>query len=358
MRDVVDKWLAAEVTIHYRDGIEGYIYGKLTDLENGIVLMEQGKSCDMWRLPEVRDAGGIWIETNRDAPPNQLMRPKWGLYRAMNATTRETTMKFADMMIIRRDKSTYVFPDGHVPVQDPIPNRDFSKYWAHETVTTSNWQTTTKSSISHNSGIVNIFAKDNLTRYDLSSNIISSGGVEGRIPIWLAADMGQTNRKVNEIAIAVNGSGVADRFASFYIAVTNSTEAWDALVSNTSSTATNPALTTLDPLGLHTETDMYYTGPNPYQFAHEWTIFAAVPEIIRNGVDKNWSTDETFNRNRGATGMVDLPQVEGRYIIWYSDPYYPSYGVRPAGNSSSSGSIQLLRWTIRYDEELDPDLAN
>ncbi|MCL2881006.1 MAG: InlB B-repeat-containing protein, partial [Treponema sp.] len=101
MSKVLDRWLAAEVTIHFRDN--GYIYGQLTDLQNNTVLMREFKACDTWRRPEVKE-GGVWIETKYDAPSNQLCRPKWGLYRALNSATREASMMWGNMLIVKRDK--------------------------------------------------------------------------------------------------------------------------------------------------------------------------------------------------------------------------------------------------------------
>ena len=366
LKQILGKWVSMEVSIQYRDtsatkpgNHNGYIYGRMIDLEDAKVLLEEGKACDMWRRPEVKDQGGIWIELDEDAPDAQLTRPKWGLYRAINPQTQEATVRWADMRIIKRDPVTYMFPDGHDPADaGPIPNRDFSDWGAYDNVTAGNWQTTTKASISHNEKIVGIFDKNNKVNFEMHSNIVAVPEGEKGIPIWLAADMG-FEQTVNEIQIHVNGSGVADRFDNFYIAVTSDDDAWNALLSNSTNEA-DQSLTTLDPLGLHTTDGLYYTGANQYDYADRWKKFIEIPKIVRNnqnGSIKNWSTDEVFTWTRPEATYGVIPgtkEVKGRYIIWYSDPYYPYYGVRPVGGSSSSvGSIQFISWHIKNNPKLE-----
>jgi len=131
IKDALNKWLAAEVTLHYRDRSDtkpgtdnGYLYMKLTDLESGLVLMEEYKFCDLWRRPEEQNENGHW-ETDLPSREGQFIRPKWGLYRALNQTTRETTMRWGDFIIIKRDKDSYRFPNGYNPADaGGIPSRD------------------------------------------------------------------------------------------------------------------------------------------------------------------------------------------------------------------------------------------
>ena len=417
---VLDRWLAAEVTMHFRDdsagfgapidpddpkGITstepalrdplgnviknfGHLYVKLTDLDNGVKLMEATKACDMWRRPEVRNAGGIWEETDLDAAAAQYVRPKWGLYRAINARSRTSTMQWADLVMIKRDKAAYRFPlDNHDPNSiGPIPKRDNSTYPAFENATAENWQLTTKSSISHYEKdnvppVINILNKDNLSNgvWMMHRNIINSApsgqettATRGQIPIWMAVDMGE-KRRVNEIQIhfsSSSDSASADLFDNFYIAVTDSEAAWNALKSNPTDfarldeavtagvlpgSATLSELTTLDPLGLHTTDGKYYTGSNPYQYAGSWSKFVELPKISRDssdpsGLQKNWSTDEVFNRLR-STGGMDLakPYVEGRYIIWYSDPCYMH---RKQPSVWLPQEIRYRTWVIKDDPRL------
>jgi len=363
MNRVLDRWLAAEVTIHYRD--YGYLYAKLVDLETDTILMQEEKACDLWRRPESRDGGGKWFETQLDTAMNQIMRPKWGLYRALNAQTREASMMFADMLMIARNKATYRFPlSGYNPADaGPIPNRDFAEYPAFENVTAANWQTTTKSSINHAASIVRIFGKENRSTWDTSSNIIgASETARGRIPFWIAVDLGK-EIAINEIAIHLNGSGAADRHDSFYVALTNDINAWNELQTNASADA-SAHLTTLDPLGIHTTSGLYYTGPNPYSSADKWKVLVAVPKIVRGGSFKNWSTDEVYNFNRETfyDDIFDIKfpngkSVTGRYALLYSDPYYPFYGPRPIGGSSSSnGSIRIYNWLIKSNPLVDIEI--
>jgi hypothetical protein len=363
---VTGRWLAAEVSIHFRDN--GYIYGKLTDLTDNTVIMEEGRGFDTWRRPEER-VGGVWRETNLDSPSTQLKRPKWGLYRSLNAQTREAAIMWADCVIIKRHKESYVFPDGYNPMDaGPVPNRDFSETWAHDYVTrgaSGNWRTVTKSSISHRDLIAVHFNKGNQTRYDWPRGLMESGE---RMPGWTAIDLGET-RKINEIMLNFEGGNDPQRLHSMYIAVTNDTEAWDALITNTSGAAVtglNSNVTTFDPLGIHTTSERYYTGPNPYLFADRWTKFVAIPELSFSnsnpkGILTNFGTLNTFNRNRSMEGMIPgVLQVEGRYVILYCDinPYPRLLGAPNPPVLANAETIKFAEFLIRYDPAKDPAIVD
>ena len=106
------RWLAAEVTVHFSDN--GYVWVKLTDVMTGRILMNAQRACDTWRRPEIQ-VNGVWTESDQPAVSNQLNRPKWGLYRKLNSSSAEATMMWADMAMIKRNRATYIFPDGHIP---------------------------------------------------------------------------------------------------------------------------------------------------------------------------------------------------------------------------------------------------
>jgi hypothetical protein len=128
----LNRWMSAEITVHYRDSSDtkpgtdnGFLYIKLTCLETGSILMEEHKFCDLWRRPEIRNENDQWEETGLPAREGQYVRPKWGLYRAINDTSQETAMMWADLVIIKRDKESYRFPNGYNPADaGGIPVRD------------------------------------------------------------------------------------------------------------------------------------------------------------------------------------------------------------------------------------------
>lgn len=124
---VVDRWLDMEVTILTADN--GYLYGKLTDLETGEVLSEGGMTAETYRRPEVKNPVTGRLERG-DLPvePGQQNRSKWGLYRGMYNGSGDAaiadefqaaTMYLADTFLIKRDENSYIFPDGWNPNAQP-----------------------------------------------------------------------------------------------------------------------------------------------------------------------------------------------------------------------------------------------
>jgi hypothetical protein len=124
---IVDRWMDLEVTILTADN--GYIYGKLTDVETGDVLFEGGMTAETLRRPEVRNPDTGRLEKS-DLPvqSGQQNRSKWGLYRGMyNGPEdaayadefQDATMYLSDVYLLKRDKNTYIFPDGWDPKAQP-----------------------------------------------------------------------------------------------------------------------------------------------------------------------------------------------------------------------------------------------
>ncbi|MFE5320851.1 S-layer homology domain-containing protein [Paenibacillus sp. NPDC056579] len=120
---VADRWLDFEVTILSAD--KGYVYGKLVDLESNEVLFAGGMTAETLRRPEERNPDTGRVERG-DQPmvAGQQNRSKWGLYRGMYNGTGDTayadefqsaTMYLADVHLVKRDNSSYVFPDGWDP---------------------------------------------------------------------------------------------------------------------------------------------------------------------------------------------------------------------------------------------------
>ncbi|MCL2044519.1 MAG: InlB B-repeat-containing protein [Treponema sp.] len=124
LTEIVGKWTAIEITIHFRDtsttrsGREnGYLYVKLTDREMERVLVEKGMFADMWRRSEVRNASGVWEEVpNGVIRDGQALHPGHGLRRSI-AVGRppKISMDWTDYYCIWRNKATYIFPTGHNP---------------------------------------------------------------------------------------------------------------------------------------------------------------------------------------------------------------------------------------------------
>ncbi|NOU93232.1 hypothetical protein GC093_08360 [Paenibacillus sp. LMG 31456] len=124
---VVDRWLDMEVTILTAD--KGYVYGKLVDLETNNVMFEGGMTAETYRRPEVKnpttgrdERGDLPIESG------QQNRSKWGLYRGLyngegDAAYKDefqaATMYLADVHLVKRDKDSYIFPDGWNPNIQP-----------------------------------------------------------------------------------------------------------------------------------------------------------------------------------------------------------------------------------------------
>ncbi|MDR6553100.1 Ig-like domain-containing protein [Paenibacillus qinlingensis] len=120
---IADRWLDMEVTILTAD--KGYLYGKLVDLESGDVLFEGGMTAETYRRPEVTNPSTGRLERG-DLPveAGQQNRSKWGLYRGMYNGEGDTayadewqsaTMYLSDVHLIKRDKNSYIFPNGWNP---------------------------------------------------------------------------------------------------------------------------------------------------------------------------------------------------------------------------------------------------
>ncbi|WP_036718834.1 S-layer homology domain-containing protein [Paenibacillus harenae] len=127
LEKVVDRWLDFEVTILSADN--GYVYGKLVDLETGEVLSEGGMTAETLRRPEVSNpATGRNERGDLPVESGQQNRSKWGLYRGMYNGPgdvdyadefQSATMYLADVHLIKRDKDSYIFPDGWDPGKQP-----------------------------------------------------------------------------------------------------------------------------------------------------------------------------------------------------------------------------------------------
>ncbi|MCU6712082.1 S-layer homology domain-containing protein [Paenibacillus sp. J5C_2022] len=119
---IENRWLDFEVTILTAD--KGYVYGKLVDLETGNVLFEGGMTAETYRRPEVTNGEGRLERGDLPVEPGQQNRSKWGLYRGMYNgegdaayadELQPATMYLSDVLLIKRDKNSYVFPDGWNP---------------------------------------------------------------------------------------------------------------------------------------------------------------------------------------------------------------------------------------------------
>lgn len=127
LEQVVDRWLDMEVTILSADN--GYVYGKLIDVASNTVLSSGGMTAETLRRPEVLNPDtGKKVRADLPAVPGQTNRSKWGLYRGMHNTVNESvyadefqaaTMYLSDIYLIKRDESSYVFPDGWDPNSQP-----------------------------------------------------------------------------------------------------------------------------------------------------------------------------------------------------------------------------------------------
>jgi hypothetical protein len=127
LEEVVDRWLDMEVTILTADN--GYLYGKLIDLETNEVMFEGGMTAETLRRPEEVNADTSRKErTDLPVVAGQQNRSKWGLYRGMHNTANESvyadefqsaTMYLADVHLIKRDKDSYIFPDMWNPNAQP-----------------------------------------------------------------------------------------------------------------------------------------------------------------------------------------------------------------------------------------------
>ncbi|NOV04326.1 Ig-like domain-containing protein [Paenibacillus planticolens] len=120
---VVDRWLDLQVTILTAD--KGYIYGKLVDLSTGEVLFQGGMTAETYRRPEAANPTTGRIErVDLPVEAGQQNRSKWGLYHGMYNGAADadyadefqaSTMYLSDVYLIKRDKTSFVFPDGWDP---------------------------------------------------------------------------------------------------------------------------------------------------------------------------------------------------------------------------------------------------
>ncbi|MEC0228669.1 S-layer homology domain-containing protein [Paenibacillus alba] len=124
---VVDRWLDLQVTILTAD--KGYIYGKLVDLATGDVLFQGGMTAETFRRPEVvNPTTGRSERVDLPAESGQQNRSKWGLYHGLYNGAGDaayadefqaSTMYLSDIYLIKRDKNSYIFPDGWNPNAQP-----------------------------------------------------------------------------------------------------------------------------------------------------------------------------------------------------------------------------------------------
>ncbi|UKS24563.1 S-layer homology domain-containing protein [Paenibacillus sp. HWE-109] len=124
---VVDRWLDLQVTILTAD--KGYMYGKLVDLATGDVLFEGGMTAETYRRPEAANpTTGRLERVDLPTEAGQQNRSKWGLYHGMYNGVGDaayadefqaSTMYLSDVYLIKRDKNSYVFPNGWNPNAQP-----------------------------------------------------------------------------------------------------------------------------------------------------------------------------------------------------------------------------------------------
>ncbi|TXK76053.1 hypothetical protein FU659_26450 [Paenibacillus sp. N3.4] len=120
---VVDRWLDINVTILTADN--GYIYGKVVNLETGEVLFDDGMTAQTYRRPQAKDPiTGRNDRVDLPVEPGQQNRSKWGLYRgiyngpgdaAYADEFQAATMYIADVHLVKRDGNSYIFPNGWNP---------------------------------------------------------------------------------------------------------------------------------------------------------------------------------------------------------------------------------------------------
>ncbi|MCR8636639.1 S-layer homology domain-containing protein [Paenibacillus radicis (ex Xue et al. 2023)] len=131
----VDRWIDIELTTETADF--GHLYVRVTDTDTGALLGEGTlNEADLLRrnielqLPTPLPApapGPVYREGNYNTLKDDqgrnvnFGRSKWGIYGAFPATGtgreewQPSTIYMADITIIKRDRDTYVFPNGYKP---------------------------------------------------------------------------------------------------------------------------------------------------------------------------------------------------------------------------------------------------
>jgi hypothetical protein len=146
----VDRWIDIELTTEMADF--GHLYVRVTDTDTGALLGEGTlNEADMLRrntelqLPKPFPApapGPIYREGNYNTLKDEqgrninFGRSKWGIYGSFPATGdgrlewQPSTIYMADITIIKRDRDTYVFPNGYKPTDRDSNLRIMS--WEHQ----------------------------------------------------------------------------------------------------------------------------------------------------------------------------------------------------------------------------------
>jgi hypothetical protein len=226
MSSLTGKWLEADVTAHFSDN--GYMHVRLVCVQTGTVYMNHGRACDMWRRPEIQ-VGGQWVEGPDPAPANQFIRPKWGLYRSIGAQATfnqsrvgQVNMMFADCRVVKRNRNTYVFPDGYSP-------NGGGSTGSPDDFTLGLQPSSVKVGRSTGDNVMNLFN-------DPLSDGRWSSGRAGAEHSWVAVDLGQT-RTIGEVILNFQGGNDRQRANNVTMAVSNSASDWNALVAGSSGTA-------------------------------------------------------------------------------------------------------------------------
>jgi hypothetical protein len=196
--EVADRWLDFEVTILTAD--KGYVYGKLVDLESGEVLFEGGMTAETSRRPEVSNpTTGRLERTDLPVETGQQNRSKWGLYRGLYNGEADAayadewqaaTMYLSDVHLIKRDKDSYIFPDGWNP---SVQAKDVVA-WARP------------AAISASQGT----AFGNLTLPSKLDVTLSTGKIEQVNVTWSSSGYNPDHTGINTIYGEFNGSGITN----------------------------------------------------------------------------------------------------------------------------------------------------
>ncbi|WP_282936839.1 Ig-like domain-containing protein [Paenibacillus sp. RC67] len=195
---VADRWLDFEVTILSAD--KGYVYGKLVDLESNEVLYEGGMTAETLRRPEEKNPTTGRVERG-DQPmvAGQQNRSKWGLYRGLYNGAGDAayadefqaaTMYLADVHLIKRDSSSYIFPNGWDPKAQP---KDIVA-WARPSAIT-----TTKGTAFPNLGLP--------SQLDVT---LSTGKIEKVNVTWKSDGYDPNGTGTSKIYGTFNGTGVTN----------------------------------------------------------------------------------------------------------------------------------------------------
>jgi hypothetical protein len=147
--EFVDRWIDIELTTETADF--GHLYVRVTDTDTGELLGEGTlNEADMLRrntelqlpAPNPSGPGPVYREGNyntlKDDQGNNVNfgRSKWGIYGSFPATGtgrqewQSSTIYMADIAIIKRDRDTYVFPNGYKPTDRDLNLRIMG--WEHQ----------------------------------------------------------------------------------------------------------------------------------------------------------------------------------------------------------------------------------